>query len=169
MVSVIGKVPMKIKLSCDRAVRRGQRGFTFAEVMMSIAVTLVMFIAFYAAMSSGVRTIQVARENLRATEILVGEMEDLRLLNWQQVTNIAFLPTSFSVSYNQNGTNTSGVTYTGSVSVVNMPWSTPTSYSANMKQVSITLTWNSWGVRRQRSMTNYCAQFGVQPYVWNSN
>ena len=158
---------MKTKLSCDRAVRRGQRGFTFAEVMMSMALTLVMFAAFYASMSMGVRTIQVARENLRATEILVGEMEDLRLLNWNQLTNTTLLPPSFTVNYNQNGTNTFGVTYTGTVAVASMPWSTPTSYSANMKQVSITLNWNSWGIQRQRSMTNYCAQFGVQPYVWN--
>jgi prepilin-type N-terminal cleavage/methylation domain-containing protein len=160
---------MKTRLSCARAGRWGQRGFTFAEVMMSIAITLVMFVAFYASMSSGVRTIQVARENLRATEILVGEMEDLRLLRWDQLTNTIFLPTSFTVSYNQNGTNAFGVSYTGTVAVASVPWGTPTSYSANMKQVSITLNWNSWGVQRQRSMTNYCAEFGVQPYVWNMN
>jgi hypothetical protein len=169
MLNDVGSKQMQTKSPCDRAARCGQRGFTFAEVMMSIAVTLVMFIAFYAAMSSGVRTIQVARENLRATEILVGEMEDLRLLNWQQLTNTTYLPTSFTVTYNQNGTNTSGVTYTGAVNVASIPWTSSTSYSANMKQVSITLTWNSWGVQRQRSMTNYCAQYGVQPYVWNVN
>jgi prepilin-type N-terminal cleavage/methylation domain-containing protein len=160
---------MKTNPSCERAVRWGQRGFTFAEVMMSIAVTLVMFIAFYAALSSGVRTIQVARENLRATEILVGQMEEIRLLRWDQLTNTVIMPTSFTVSYNQNGTNTTGVTYTGTVAVASMPWTTTTSYSANMKQVSITLNWNSWGVQRHRSMTNYCALFGVQPYVWNQN
>jgi prepilin-type N-terminal cleavage/methylation domain-containing protein len=159
---------MKINSSRVRAPQRGQRGFTFVEVMVATAITLVMFITFYAAMSSGVRTVQVARENLRATEIMVGQMEGIRLFSWTQLTNTTLLPTNFIAGFSLNGTNNQGITYTGAVSVAAATFATSPSYAGNIKKVTITLQWNSGGVLRQRQMTTYCAQYGVQPYVLNN-
>jgi prepilin-type N-terminal cleavage/methylation domain-containing protein len=171
-VSVIekGNKNMKIKTSKICGSRSRRQGFTFVEVMVATAITVIMFISFYAAMSSGVRTIQVARENLRATEIILGQMEGIRLLNWSQVTNTTYLPSSFTVGYDSSGTNVIGALYSGTVTVVPVPSSDiNTSYSGAMKKVTISLSWNSWGVTRSRTMTTYSSQYGVQPYVWSNN
>ncbi len=161
-----------MKLFANRDDPRNRRAFTFIEVMVATAITLVMFITFYTAMGSGIATIQVARENLRATQIMVGRMEGIRLFNWSQLTNTNLMPASFTTTYypsglNMNGTNINqGITYTGTVTVAAA--NLPTSYSSNMYQVTIQLQWSSLGVPHTRTMTTYCAQYGVQNYVWSN-
>jgi hypothetical protein len=167
----IGLLPeekMKTELLPIRDFTSNQRAFTFVEVVIATAITLVMFISFYAAMSSGVETIRVARENLRATQIIVSRMEGIRLFRWDQLTNTTLLPANFTENFYPNGNQ--GITYTGAVSVAAAALASPaSSYSSNMYQITIQLNWHSFGPLRTRQMSTYCSQYGVQNYVWSSN
>jgi hypothetical protein len=71
--------------------------------MVGIALVGIVFISLYAGISSGVAVIQLARENLRATQIIVERMETVRLCSWEQITSETNLPTSFVEYYYPKG------------------------------------------------------------------
>ena len=150
---------------------RHQRGFTLMEVMVAAAITLVLFVTFYATLSAGVMITQTSRENLRATQILVNRMEGIRLYTWNQLTNTALLPTSFTEKFYPDGTVADqGITYTGTVTVVIVALTSPaSSYSNNLCQVTVNLTWQSTGPVHTRQLSTYCAKYGIQNYVWTSD
>src|SRR2546422_288033 len=61
-------------------------GFTLIETVVGMGVIGVMVVSLYAALTSGVRTVQLAREDQRATQILVESMDQIRLFSWDQIT-----------------------------------------------------------------------------------
>src|SRR6266404_1743184 len=83
-----------------------QRGHTLAEVMVAMGVLGLMVVSLFAGISSGFDVVRVARENLRATQILEERMEVIRLIKWDNVTP-GFIPTTFSAPfYAADATNT---------------------------------------------------------------
>jgi len=166
---------MKMVLVTARDFPRHQRGgFTFVEGIVACAITLILFVSFYSAMQQGYVIIRSARENLRATQILVGQMEGIRLYTWNQLTNTTLMPTQFTTSYypdglSVNGTNSyGGITYAGTVAVTAATLTNPaSSYATNMYQVTVQLSWQSGSVLHTRQMTTYCSRYGVQNYVWS--
>ncbi|HVU99900.1 MAG TPA: prepilin-type N-terminal cleavage/methylation domain-containing protein, partial [Verrucomicrobiae bacterium] len=70
---------------CSPASRPAQKkgrvcnGFTLVEVMVSVLVVAVMTFSLYAAFSYGFTVVQMTREDLRATQILMQRMEGIRL------------------------------------------------------------------------------------------
>src|SRR5438552_8436750 len=94
-------------------------GFTVAEAIISMSIVGLLVAALYGGMSLATFSIRLARENLRATEIMVEKMETLRLFTWDQLLDPSFVPVSFTASYSDNGTTNNpspGITYTGAVS-----------------------------------------------------
>jgi prepilin-type N-terminal cleavage/methylation domain-containing protein len=82
------------------AVRLRQKAaFTLVEVMIAVAILGIMFVALYGGMSSGFAVTQLARENLRATQIMLERMEGIRLYNWEQVVYSNMVPTTFVAHY----------------------------------------------------------------------
>ena len=57
-------------------------GMTLIEVMISAMIGAIVFAALFYALNKGQMLVQVERENLRATEILTGKIEQIRLLTW---------------------------------------------------------------------------------------
>jgi prepilin-type N-terminal cleavage/methylation domain-containing protein len=141
--------------------------FTIIEVIMAIAVLGVLILALYSGMSTAVFSTRLARENLRATEILLEKMEGIRLYSWDQVLTAGFIPTNFISYYyddgNTNGTG-SGIIYTGTVTMVSYPL-TSVSYSNEIRQLDMTLKWVSGGMARNRSLTTYIARHGLQNHI----
>lgn len=159
---------MKLTFSTNRNHRLCSPGFTLIEVLVATVIMLFMFVSFYAAISEGISVMQVAREDIRATQIMDNHMEGIRLFTWDQLTNTTLLPTNFIENYYPSGNQ--GFNYTGAVTVANVGFSNPSSsYSNNIYQITIQLTWQSTGPLHTRQMTTYCAKYGIQNYVWSSN
>jgi hypothetical protein len=57
-----------------------------------------------------------------------------------------------------------GITYTGTVSIINAPITE--AYSNDLKQITVTLSWLSDRTPRQREMTTFVSKYGVQNYVY---
>jgi len=150
---------------------RNYRAFTFVEVMVATSIALFLFISFYAALASGIGTIQIARENVRATQIMVNRMEGIRLCRWDQLTDTTLVPTNFTETFYPNAPiGNQGFTYTGTITIAPAALANPaTSYSTNMYRVTIQLDWQSTGPPHTRQMTTYCAKYGIQNYVWATN
>ena len=122
-------------------------------------------IAIYTGITYGLSNIRFARENTRATQILIEKTEQLRLFNWDQLTsasNSAVPTNKFLVYY--YSTNL-GVTYTGQVSI--KPFSVPnTRYTNDMREITVSLAWKTGEVQRRRSLTTYVSRYGIQNYIY---
>ena len=143
-----------------------QRGTTIAEVVISTFILSIMATGIIGCFTYGFYIMELARENQRATQIILEKFETVRLYNWDQVLKPGFIPASFDDVYDpQAGTGGAGVAYHGTVTVTNVPFTT--SYSTNLRQLVITLSWTSnRNLTRTRSMYTLVAKDGVQNYVY---
>ena len=144
-----------------------QRGYTLVEVMVAASLLGFMIVSLFAGFSSGFAVLRVARENLRATQILEERMEVIRLINWKDINTPGFIPTNFIAPfYPEDSTNAmaSGLAYTGTVTKIDKPiWE---SYASNLCAIQINLTWTSGNITRSRQMTTYVSKYGLQNYVY---
>ena len=135
------------------------------EILVAVVVLAIMFVSLYSGFSAGFAVIQLARENLRATQILQEKMETIRLYTWDQINTAGFVPTNFVEQFYSVGTNaTGGVAYTGIVSIANAPITE--SYSNELKTVRIRLQWLSAKVVRTREMETLVTRNGLQNYIY---
>lgn len=150
-------------------IRWARRGFTLVDALFAMGMAAVMFTALYSALAFGFKTIKIARENARATQIMIEKMETIRLYTWSQLTNPGFVPTNkFTVPYYSIGGTNSGLTYTGQISIGPVSSSTVWgSYAANMRRITIRLDWGQLGTSNYtRSMYSHVTRNGLQNYVW---
>jgi hypothetical protein len=135
------------------------------EVMVAVAIIGVVFIALYAGMAHGFSTVQLARENLRATQILTEKLETIRLYNWEQITDDKFIPNSFVTTYYPaGGTNGTGVTYKGKLKIQKVDLKT--NYDDDMRVVTIDLDWTTGHLKRSRSVSTQVARYGLYNYIY---
>jgi uncharacterized protein (TIGR02598 family) len=144
--------------------RPTRRAFTLVELIVAMAIIGVVVVSLYAGITSGFASVRLARENLRATQILVEKMEAIRLYDWDQVTN-NFIPTTFTVNYDPATTNvSSGIVYSGKVTLSKVVLGT--SYDNDLRQVTVQVNWKTGGLARQRSINTYICRTGLQNYLY---
>ena len=149
--------------------RDAQRAFTLTEVLVAVVIVSIVFVTLFTAFSSGFAILKLARENLRATQILVERMEGLRLYNWNQLVYSNMLPTDFQASFSPDdgtGTNAPGMIYSGTMTIGMIDLDPAPSYAADMRQVTVSLAWTKNGVSHQRSMSTFVSRNGIQNYVF---
>ncbi len=157
---------MKVGFTQRSVSSRSSGGFALVDALFAMAVAGFMFVALYAGMGFAFRLIKIARENTRATQIMLEKMETLRLYTWTQVTNTGFIPTNkFTVSYYAMGGTNSSLLYTGQILIAACPINA--SYADTMRKVTVKLDWSPMGsTNRTRSMSTYVTRNGLQNYVW---
>ena len=168
-----------MKPNSNAVVRPGPAspGFSLVEVMVGVAVFGVTCVSLYAGVTFGFNSVQLARENLRATQILVEKMEVIRLYSWDEVNEPGFIPATFEARYAPGGTFTTtgpndrpvvnpaeGVTYYGTISITNAPMSE--NYRQNVKRVDLTVRWTTGKLERSRSLSTLVTMDGLQSYVY---
>ncbi len=129
-----------------------------------MAVVGILVVALYGGMTSALFSTRLARENLRASAIIRGKMECIRLFTWDQVLDPTYVPTNFTETFCEPGNEPLGITYTGTVSIAAMG-PTDRNYSNDMRVVTVTLNWLSGGLPRTRTLDTYVARYGMQNYI----
>jgi len=149
-----------------RCAKKSENGFTLVDVVMATALLGVMASGVFCCFRYGYFTLQLARENQRATQILLEKVETLRLYSWDQVNTANFIPASLPPEYYdpQAPTSGQGTVYNGTVTLGTCPLST--SYASNLRQVTVTLTWTTRNIPHTRSLITYIAKDGLQNYVY---
>jgi type II secretory pathway pseudopilin PulG len=159
---------IKKSLTTSHQPRRRRRllaAFSLVEVTIGMGVIGTAALALFSGFTSGFFTMHMARENLRATQIMLEKTETLRLYTWDQINTPNFIPPTFSAAYDPNATNgAQGINYTGTMTI--SPVSLPTSYSNDMKMVTVTLNWTTGAINRNRSFTTYISRNGLQSYIY---
>ncbi len=153
---------------------RRRLAFALAEVLVSVALMAIVFVSLYAGMSSGFAVTKMARENLRATQIMLERLEGVRLYNWNQLCYSNMIPATFSTYYYPALTNASGkgISYQGTISVAAPDLNPSATYADRMRAITVTIYWtNDNGASplvHRRRMTTYSARDGVQNYVYSN-
>ncbi len=141
--------------------------FTLAEVMVAVLVVSVSVVSLYTGVSSGFALVKLAREDLRATQIILQKMEAVRLYTWSQITDPNYFSTNTFITYYDpagQAVGAGGVSYTVNTAVTT---DTPAaSYSPNMRRVTIQVSWLSGKVNRQREASTFVARYGMQNYIY---
>ena len=146
-------------------------GFTLAEALIASAVVGVSFIGLVGGLVQGDDIIQGSQQNMRATEIMEQQMETLRLYTWDQLTNNSYIPTTNSYSFYPNSmTNQNqgvGITYYETLAITSSGLTE--AYGNDLRQVIVSVTWNSTSGQHQRKMTTLVSHYGMQNYIYTGN
>src|SRR5262245_58354596 len=161
---------MLIRLKTGARRRTARGGFSLTEVSVGMGVVGIVCVALYTGLTSGLASVQLTRENERATQIITEKLDTIRLYSWEKVTTPDYIPATitrtFGSTNKSGGVNqmSAGPTYNGRVTISAAPMSTI--YSTNMRQVTVSLSWVSGALPRQRSMTTMVAKDGMQNYIY---
>jgi hypothetical protein len=126
-----------------------------------------MLSALFGCVTAGFSIVKIAREDLRATQVIVRKMEAIRLSPYKTVQDPTMYPTNSIEYYSESGkaSGNGGVPYTVTYACAPAPSSLPPSYRSNMVAVTVTASWKSGNIQRSRSMQTYVAHYGIQRYV----
>jgi type II secretory pathway pseudopilin PulG len=150
---------MKLKLSS-----RLREAFSIVEVLIGMAVAGIVFVSLYAGISAAFGVLQMTRENLRATQIMVEKMETIRLYNWQQLNETGFIPQTFTAPYHPLGDGDGGLLFSGKLVITNAPFNH--TYAEDVRLIRVELNWTSGRVERKREMSTLVTRNGLQNYIY---
>ena len=149
-----------------RKSRVAEAGFTLAELMIGCAILGIMVVSLFGGISFGFSNITIARQNLRATQIVLEKMEIMRMYSWEQVNSNGFVPSTFTAPFfPTSGSDTNGgLVYYGTISITNVSLST--TYDEDMREVTVLLNWTNRNVPQSLEMSTYISQYGMQRYIF---
>jgi len=149
--------------------RREKSAYTIVEVLVSVFLLGIMLVSLYGGFTAGFAVVQLARENMRATQIMVQRMETMRLYTWQQFLGTNnYLKPAFTDRYDPSSAS-AGTVYLGFVST-NGPFVSGANYTTNMRAVKVELFWTNYihgttnRIVRKRQMQTHVARYGMQQY-----
>ena len=156
---------MRFRRGVHCSSRREPAGFSLLEVMVGMAALGALILSLYAAIAWGFAVMRMARENIRATQIMAEKMETIRLYNWDEINSNNFIPKTFSVPYYPlGGTSGVGLTYYGKMTVTNVFLGN--SYDQDMRRVIVTLNWTNANLARTKSIETFVSRYGLQNYIY---
>src|SRR5712692_8019677 len=156
---------MKIKRSPSSRRRWALAGFSMIEVTIGMGVIGTTCAALLTGITTGFFSMRMARENLRATQIILEKVETIRLYSWDQITlGTNFIPATFTEVYDPTRTNSTGLTYNGTMTISAAPISN--SYSPDMRMLTVNLSWTTGSIPRTRQFSTFISRNGLQTYVY---
>jgi type II secretory pathway pseudopilin PulG len=162
---------MRIRLTTARSRRPwAAPAFTLVEVLIGLVLLTGMAASLYLGMTQGFAVIQLARENLRAIQVLQEKMEAIRLVSWSQLNTPGFVPATFAAPFYATGSEEeeeerNGLTYEGEVVIRDIPFNA--AYSDDLQEVLVTVRWLSGNVVRTREMRTLVSNYGLQNYIYD--
>ena len=147
-----------------RRLRSSRRAFTIVEVALASAIMAMGIATSITVMQRGFAMIDTARSITTAGQIMVSQMEQIRMLDWTVVSAYPPGPTTLTLDSVFSGSSSVGSRFTMTRTV-----STPTSNS-NMRQITLTVSWTAYDGRTlSRTMTTYYARYGIHDYIYNGS
>jgi len=151
----------------SRARHQSRCGFALVEVVTGMMILEMVLVALYAALASAFNSVNMERDNLRATQIMVEKMEIVRMYNWEQIKNPALWPKFFTAYSDPAGvTNATGrgALFSGRIQLT--PGPNDVGYGDDMRTVTIDITWKTGNMQRSRQFQSYITKNGLQNYSY---
>jgi hypothetical protein len=156
---------MKIRASLIKRIRQKLAAFSLVEATIGMGIVGTAVATLFSGFTSGFFTMQMARENLRATQIMLERVETIRLYSWDQINTPGYVTPTFTAPYDpESPSGQQGLVYAGSIQIVDA--GLPSSYAADMKKIVVRVNWKTGKLQRTREFTSYISRFGMQDYVY---
>jgi type II secretory pathway pseudopilin PulG len=156
---------MRLRRCQCKLPRAAEGAFSLVEVTFGMALAAILLTALYTGLTYGFSVMRLARENTRATQILVEKMETVRLYNWDQINTPECLPSTFEVAYYpMGGVTNPGTIYHGTLTISDTALTA--GYASDMKKITVTLNWKTGGLPRTRTLSTYVSRYGMQNYIY---
>src|SRR5688572_25605266 len=148
---------------------RRSQAFSLVEAVVGMALLGLVCMALFSGLCNSTFSVQLARENLRATQIMAEKLDTIRLYSWKQLTNETYIRENFSAPLHAPDplspqTNSSSAVYNGSIFIETAPISEV--YGKDMRLVTVELKWKTGRLQRSRSMSTLVSRYGIQKYVF---
>jgi Tfp pilus assembly protein PilV len=154
-----------------RAGRNGaSAGFGILEVMVSATILILVIATSLTVLQTGMRAVDTARNMTLAGQISQSALEALRLLNWQQISALATYAPVTASEVISSGSSTALDTALNSVAGRFTCTRTVTDPKANMRLITITVSWRG-NDGRAHSITSQAryAKNGLNDYIYVSH
>src|SRR5438034_10804996 len=114
-----------MRLELRKSATNGTSAYTLAEILVCVLIINIGAAGLMGCFKYAFFVTKLARENQRATQVMLERAEAIRLCSWDQVRSNGFIPSTFSEYYDPTSTNGSaGVIYTGTTAISAFPYST---------------------------------------------
>jgi len=134
------------------------------EVTIGMGVIGTTCAALLTGITTGFFSMRMARENLRATQIILEKVETIRLYSWDQINTAGFIPATFTQVYDPTRTNATGLTYNGTMTITTPPISN--SYKDDLRMLTVNVSWTTGSIPRTRQFSTLISRNGLQNYVY---
>jgi len=152
--------------------QRRQTAFFLLEATIGMALLGLVFMALYTGLVTTTFSVQLSRENLRATQILGEKLDTIRLYGWKKIIvddpyyiqrGLVDLPV-YSDDPSQPGNDATSRVFDVEVFVEDAPIEEP--YAIDMRMITVKLTWQTGKMNRTRTMSTLVSKYGLYKYVY---
>ena len=143
------------------------RGFSLVEAVVGLALLGLVCMALFSGLCNSTFSVQLARENLRATQLMAEKLDTIRLYSWKQLTNDVYInekfyPPLFPPDPVTGKTN--AAVYQGTIYVDPAPISE--FYGKDMRLVTVELKWKTGNLERSKSASTLVSRYGTYGYIY---
>ena len=157
---------VKTQLKCNSS-----GGFSLVEATIGLALLAMVCLALYTGLGSTAMSVRLARENLRATQIMTEKLDTIRLYGWSQLTDGKYIPAKTTVQFyppdrlppelqRAHGS----MTYDVGISIEPAP--VEEVYKNDLRLVTVELNWHSGNMERTRKMSTLVSRYGLHKYIY---
>jgi hypothetical protein len=150
--------------------QRGKRGLFLLEATIGMALLGLLFMALYTGLYTTTYAVKLSRENLRATQVMAERLDTIRLYGWKKVVeDPTYIPKQFSAPVYSDDPTTAlndATTRVYSGEIIIEPAPMTETYAADLRTITVKLTWQTGNMTRTRSMSTLVSKFGVYKYVY---
>jgi len=143
------------------------RGFSLVEAVVGLALLALVCMALFSGLCNSTFSVQLARENLRATQLMAEKLDTIRLYSWKQLTNDTYIKETFDPPLfppDPVTGQTNSAVYKGTIYVDPAPISE--FYGKDMRLVTVELKWKTGNLERTKSATTLVSRYGIYRYVY---
>jgi type II secretory pathway pseudopilin PulG len=145
------------------------RGFFLLEAVIGMALLGLVCMALFAGLANSTFSVRLARENLRATQIMTERLDTIRLYSWKQLTNDAYIYDTFSAPLfppdpSSPASTNAAAAFQGSIYIDPAPISEV--YGKDVRLVTVELKWKMGDLERNRTMSTLVSRYGTYRYIY---
>jgi hypothetical protein len=147
--------------------------FFLLEATIGMVLLGLIFMAMYTGLVTTTFSVQLSRENLRATQIMAEKLDTIRLYGYKKFVvddpfyiqrGVVDAPLYVDDPTKAGNDATTARLYDIEVLIENAPFTEP--YAVDMRMVTVKLTWLTGKMKRTRSMSTLVSKYGLYKYVY---
>ena len=146
------------------------RGFSLVEAVIGMALLGLVAMALFSGVCNSVFSVQLSRDNLRATQVMAEKLDTIRLYSWKQLTNANYIPPvqGFTAPLQApdplSPPQTNSAMFEGAIYI--QPAPVTEFYGRDMRLVTVELHWKTGELKRTRSMSTLVSRYGTHTYIY---